>query len=131
MEYLNKIMHLFSVEEITDDSLKISKDDFEVVVLEINDKLFTKFGQVKDYEKLYKLLLKEYNKHLEQKIEEKIKLICKDCKIKITKSNIKIFIDESYLLIQNNSVKLFTTKDKFNKFLEIQNKLYEIGLIDA
>jgi hypothetical protein len=28
-------------------------------------------------------------------------------------------------------VKLFTTKDKFNKFLEIQNKLYEIGLIDA
>jgi len=132
MEYLNKIIDFFNTEEITDDTLKIKRNDFETILIMADNKIITKFGNFKDYESLYKILVKKYNEHVTNKIIEKLKTVCSDCKITYRLGNIKIKYENSYINIdKDKNIRTFIDKKHFKKFLEIQNKLFETGIINA
>jgi len=131
MDYLNKIINFFKVEEISEDALKIERSGFEAVILIVNDKFLTKFGRYDSYEKLYRTLLKKYNEYVSNEVMKKLKDLCPDCEVLYRGGVIKIKYYDSYININKNIVKTFIRKEHYEKLLGIQNKIYELGLLYA
>jgi len=132
MEYLNKIINFFKTEEVAEDTLKVERNGFEAVIITANDKLITKFGNFKNYKTLYRTLIRKYNEYVANEIIEKLKNICSDCDIIYKSGTIKIKYENSYINIdRENNIRAYIEKKHFKKFLHIQNKLFETGILNA